>query len=958
VAARLSDHSPKLAEAFMSAAPGVTTTIGAANLEAWAQLGQRLGSGGWSNVGLATRFFATSADLFEVASIDQADRLVAAATRLAGPAPDLAASCVCDAPGALGRMAAVDRDAFVTLITTVSRHRWAEADRYLEIAPTLLDAVAPPARSALLEIAAAAVTAPAPAPAGGPGGFARFATAAAALAELGCTDQAEVVAEARAVAATDGAVALELIASSPTVAGRLEADAARRWRAQGREVLQGPGGRDRALAWFRLEAGQARDLLAELAGRVELAEVSGLLRLYAQALSGRPLIVQTSEVLVRKGIGWVSATRASSDGVSIFLPPTIDTFDDHEANFQAYKVHTTLQAARLDNGSFRFALGVDGTHLPATIHRRIPDDRRDTALLREVPLAGFLAAFDHRALAAWLLGLAEGTRIDAIVTGDYPGVAPALARLRACELTGRLDPATLPDRQAAAEHLVRAALGVRCRVPAGGSAELRTAVQRGRRLLDTVRRPGATIQDAAEVAAGLYDLIVDVPNLAPPGGKATPEGGRAGGGEVDFDVPDQPELLGDFRPELVQVMDALASTPPDTVTLDTDELVDLLADSLADSLDREAIEAVVENLAGEATARAQAAPDDLATVAAADTDGGGDDNADDETREVEAQAGEDGGEDDEQEGDGQDTQVRWFHYDEWDFRAQDYLPEHCRLGERDAQAGDPEAYAGVLAEHHRLVVDTRRRFEALRPEAFRRIHRLEDGSDIDLDEAIEFHADKRAGAGPLARFYTRRNKVVRDVAVGLLLDLSASTGEPAGVSERVIDVERAATVVMIEALEAIGDNYGIWGFSGQGRHQVELHTIKELEGRMDDTVRARVAAMEPVGATRMGPAIRHVTTRLEAFPAKVKILIMVSDGRPQDEDYGPERGDVEYALHDTRHALTEARRRRIEPFLITVDPAGHEYLGQMCDNLGYEVVSDVSALPRRLPRLYRYLTAD
>ena len=87
-------------------------------------------------------------------------------------------------------------------------------------------------------------------------------------------------------------------------------------------------------------------------------------------------------------------------------------------------------------------------------------------------------------------------------------------------------------------------------------------------------------------------------------------------------------------------------------------------------------------------------------------------------------------------------------------------------------------------------------------------------------------------------------------------------------------------------------------------------------------------------------------------------MILVSDGRPEDEDYGPERGGIDYPLHDTKRALVEAKRQRIEPFLITVDSAGNDYLAQMCGDLGYEVVSEVESLPRRLPRLYRYLTAE
>jgi nitric oxide reductase NorD protein len=108
----------------------------------------------------------------------------------------------------------------------------------------------------------------------------------------------------------------------------------------------------------------------------------------------------------------------------------------------------------------------------------------------------------------------------------------------------------------------------------------------------------------------------------------------------------------------------------------------------------------------------------------------------------------------------------------------------------------------------------------------------------------------------------------------------------------------------------------------------------------------------------MGPAIRHTVAKLDDVAAKVKLLILVSDGRPEDEDYGPERGSIDYPLHDTRKALLEARRRRIEPFLITVDSTGADYLAQMCDDLGYEVVADVESLPRRLTRLYRHLTTE
>jgi nitric oxide reductase activation protein len=348
---------------------------------------------------------------------------------------------------------------------------------------------------------------------------------------------------------------------------------------------------------------------------------------------------------------------------------------------------------------------------------------------------------------------------------------------------------------------------------------------------------------------------------------------------------------------------------------------------------------------------------------------------------IEDEAAERAGDSDDSEGavaaKASEEDIEWFRYDEWDFQACDYRPDWCRVGERTAGEGELEFYDETLRRYHGLVVETRRQFELMRPEAFRRLKRLEDGHEIDLDQAVEFFADKRAGAGPLARFYTRRIKVNRDVAVAFLLALSGSTSEailpsaglPAasgsprsawpgvGTGKRIIDIERESAVLMLEALEAIGDTYGIYGFSGHGRENVEFHVIKDLDEPFGDAVRRRIDGIEPIRSTRMGPAIRHAAAKLSRREAKIKILILVSDGRPQDEEYGPTRSEKEYAVHDTKRALMEAKRERITPFLITIDREGHDYMRHMCDDMGYEVVADLESLPRRLPKLYRHLAA-
>ncbi len=297
----------------------------------------------------------------------------------------------------------------------------------------------------------------------------------------------------------------------------------------------------------------------------------------------------------------------------------------------------------------------------------------------------------------------------------------------------------------------------------------------------------------------------------------------------------------------------------------------------------------------------------------------------------------------------------------------------------------------MLAEHAPLARAVRRQFEMLKPELFKKLKHLADGEEFDLDDVIAAVVDRRAGQPPSEKLYARRNKEERSVAVALLLDLSASTDEDARKTpkvyeewpdwdtdsdrymvfmrdriraqqvsrrerRRIIDVERESAVLLVQALETLGDTYGVYGFSGYGRDSVEFFVLKDLREPLSDLVKARVSNMEPVRGTRMGAAIRHATAKLDAWDARLKVLLLVSDGRPQDHDYGRDRTEKEYAYQDTRKALLEARQKRIVPFSLTVDPEGHDYMRSICEGMGYEVLDDIEALPRRLPALYRRLT--
>ncbi len=302
--------------------------------------------------------------------------------------------------------------------------------------------------------------------------------------------------------------------------------------------------------------------------------------------------------------------------------------------------------------------------------------------------------------------------------------------------------------------------------------------------------------------------------------------------------------------------------------------------------------------------------------------------------------------------------------------------------------GESPFYQKTLQDYSGLISQVRRQFELVLPESFRKIKHLPDGEEFDLDSVIDAIIDRKSGISPTDKVYWRRNKTVRDVAVVFLLDMSASTAEAIEDNKkkpdewdapddpveymlwlrakrnqgqrrpykRIIDLEKESAVILIRALESIGDMYGIYGFSGYGRENVEFYVIKDINEALNDKVTQRIDKISPMHATRMGPAIRHVTAKLDRLDARTKLLFLISDGRPQDRGYSREGVEKEYAVHDTRMALIEARRKEITPFCLTVDKQGHDYLKTMCQDMGYEVLDDIAQLPERLPYLYRKLT--
>jgi nitric oxide reductase NorD protein len=292
-----------------------------------------------------------------------------------------------------------------------------------------------------------------------------------------------------------------------------------------------------------------------------------------------------------------------------------------------------------------------------------------------------------------------------------------------------------------------------------------------------------------------------------------------------------------------------------------------------------------------------------------------------------------------------------LRYPEWDFRTERYRRAYCAVREVAAAPGDPFWSFRVLEEHRSLLAALRRRFEPLRPRRERRPRQL-DGANLDLDALVDDFADRSAGRTPSERLYLAERPLRRDVAAAFLVDASGSTDSWVSGARTVLEVEKQATLVFCEALESLGDRYGIYAFSGRGARDVRIERAKALEERYGEAARARIGALSGSAYTRLGAPIRHLTALLARERSRVRLLFLLSDGKPNDEDEYEGR----YGIEDTRQAVAEARLQGLSVFCLTVDREGSAYLPHMFGPHGYAVVASVAELPLRLPEIYRSLT--
>ncbi|WP_116367899.1 protein norD [Parahaliea mediterranea] len=291
-----------------------------------------------------------------------------------------------------------------------------------------------------------------------------------------------------------------------------------------------------------------------------------------------------------------------------------------------------------------------------------------------------------------------------------------------------------------------------------------------------------------------------------------------------------------------------------------------------------------------------------------------------------------------------------YRYPEWDYRRQCYQPAQSRVllavhDEHDTgwQPGDATL---------RRVRRIQRQFEALRPRRVT-LRAQPDGADLDTDAAVRGLCDQLATGVPSEGIYLDTRPGARDLAVSVLVDNSLST-EAWLADRRIIDVIREAVWVLSHGLATCGDDHAISTFTSHRRNKVWIKRIKGFDEPLGAPVERRIAALGPGSYTRMGPAIRHASAELALRPNRFRLLLLLSDGKPNDTDYYEGR----YAIEDTRRAVLDARQQDIRVFAITVDREAGQYIPRLFGRGAYAMVDHPEKLSEALPRLYRQITGQ
>jgi nitric oxide reductase NorD protein len=726
----------------------------------------------------------------------------------------------------------------------------------------------------------------------------------------------------REVALVDAEAALACFRSSVRALRSVSIEQFEEWARAGLETERGADARTRR-TYFAVETRRSNDALHSGGQGLALEVVQHTLKLYVEALTGRAVEVAP--------LAAVPDESRIGDGRTIHLPSVVAEFGDEYLDFRLYKVLAAHAAGQIEFGTHQRegnglsaacrsianlfdkenrnaldAFALDGyiNDLNKSERALSPDEidrqrtRSNSAMPEDADYRAVIALFPLTGLARRVFGTLENGRIDRRLRNVYRGLARDLDLVREHLRRNRPRIIDLPVTLVPFELLFQIAL-------CGGAlddarhyyhqvvSELEGIVE------DHLAGPDATVADTLMATARVYTLFQSITR----------------------DDAEQKVETGDEESQEGEEGSSKGESPE--------------AESGAEQSNGPRQHDARELFSAWNSSDPQGEPDQL----------------DGEETWIQAESSEQ---------DLEPGEVA-FNYDEWDRELSDHRLGWCRVIEKRVKRGD-RSFVETTRENHKGVISSiRHQFQLMKPENLTRVLNELDGDDYNLNAVIDYVIDRRADGQQSERLYTKRLRRQRDVAVSFLLDQSSSTARTIGrhplqpythPGRRIIEVEKEGLVLMSEALEAVGDIYSINGFTSEGRHNVKFYVVKDFDEKYSEEVERRIGGITYRNNTRLGAAIRHAAARLEKQEARTRLLIVMSDGRPYDHDYG----DARYAREDTREALRQAKQKGITPFCITIDRESEAELRDLYGDIGYTIIDNVLSLPERMPGIYRRLT--
>ncbi|MBU6479047.1 MAG: VWA domain-containing protein [Nitrospirae bacterium] len=734
------------------------------------------------------------------------------------------------------------------------------------------------------------------------------------------------------VAERDAETALAYLRRAPELASVIgeSAEATARfeaWFTAGMEVLAYSV--EGARAYFALESQKALTSVEAALSGVPLRQVARTVKLFVQGLCGTDLTIQA----LPDSLSQETSARAtvSQDGRVISLPALLRRYPTAEENTRLYLVMAAHEAGHVEFGTYRLTLG---PFADLVLSLRQKYGRAKQAAPET--LAALFRLYPHPGLIQDLWMLVEDARVEFLLQREYPGLQRDLQQFAREAVTTRSLTHGLTVKELVVDQLLQ--LSTAASQPVAIHEAIKDEIAILWPMCRAILVPTATAEEAVRLAHDLYVRLEEL--LTPKGAMIRVD--QADDASEELGVgPSASEQTGeDYRPVTNWVYRG-AMNPEFIRQNDRDERA---SDDQKQSEDIERMASAAGG-AQESSAQGQRNREGTHTATESDKLAGGRQLPSHVEELLALKVEQPAPVDHAGPGD------RAVRYPEWDQGIDDYRLNWCRVVERAGEEGSGDIVGATLSAHGSEVSALRRFFESLRPPGLRRVPGQADGDELDVDAAVRMCAERAAGADLSDRIYVRRERKERDVAAAFLVDVSGSTSRQLASGRRVIDLEKEGLVLLCEALEAVGDQYALYGYSGQGRGQVDFLVIKDFDDQLGGKAAQRLGGLAPMQQNRDGAAIRHATAKLLAREARTRLLVLISDGRPLDDGYKDE-----YSLEDTKAALREARQRGVHSFCITIDREADGYVRRMYGDVQFAVIDHLEALPRRLPRIYQRLT--